>query len=229
MWIAPPGCRRITVFDEASLIAFNWRKTTISKVFTPVMNNENKFLRRFSYPIKNYVASTIHKCLGDTLPKIVTKISLTESSYKIWEKEQLLVLLSRVSKLDDITFIGREDDLEATIASVLQKPSCWSNYIQNLLDKIVSVPNAHAALTLDLLSSNFVAWNVILPEDDIGFVFLLVSRKITHVYYIGETIGIRRELKKNKLWWRCTWNTTNRKETLGSACLCNRLHISQHE
>ena len=93
-----------------------------------------------------------------------------------------------------------EDDLEATIASVLQKPSCWSNYIQNLLDKIVSVPNAHAALTLDLLSSNFVAWNVILPEDDIGFVFLLVSRKITHVYYIGETIGIRRELKKNKLW-----------------------------
>ena len=69
VWIAPPGCRRVTVCDEASLMASDWRKATIYKVFTPVMNNDNKFLRRFSFPLKNYVASTINKCLGDTFPQ----------------------------------------------------------------------------------------------------------------------------------------------------------------
>ena len=195
VWIAPPGCRTAANFDENNLITSGWRKVSISKVFTPVMTNQCKFLRRYSFPLKNYVASTIHKCIGDTFPKIVTKVSLTDKHYKIWEKEQLLVLLSRVSKLDDITFVGEEHEIELTLTAAIQQKSCWGTFINDLLEKLASTPSDLTPPTLNLLSSNVVPWNIVLPEDNVGFVYLLISTKIPNAYCIGEALEIRRELK----------------------------------
>ena len=195
VWIAPAGCRSVTDFNEALLTRTGWRKADVTKVYTPVMTNQNKFLRRFFFPLKNYVASTIHKCLGDTFPKIITKISLSENNYKIWEKEQLLVLMSRVSKLDDITLVGNKEDLILTIAAVLQKESCWSKFINELLEKLVSPSSPQDTHTLNLQTTDFVPWNVLLPRDSTGFVYLLISTKISNCFYIGECLDLRLELK----------------------------------
>ena len=194
--IAPPGCRAATSTDETCLLASGWQKVKVSKVFTPVITNKSTFLRRYSFPLKNYVASTIHKCLGDTFPKIVSKVSLNESSYKIWEKEQLLVLLSRVSKLEDITFIGTESDLLATLTAVIQKESCWSHFINSLLLTLASPTTTHTS-TFNVLTTNFQPWNIVLPDDNTGFVYILVSTKITNVFYIGETVCLRRRLREH--------------------------------
>ena len=61
--------------------------------------------------MKNHVASTIHKFLVDNFSGIVTKNSSTEPDYKIWEKKQLLVHLSRVTKSYEMTFIGNKIDV----------------------------------------------------------------------------------------------------------------------
>ena len=190
--IAPPGCRKVTTFDEVQLVSSGWRRATIIKVYTTVLTKKTCFLRRYSFPIKNYVASTIHKCLGDTFPKIVTKISLTDPDYKIWEREQLLVLLSRVTKLEEITLIGNKTDIELTLSTIIQKKSCWTEFIDNFLSNLTC--NTQVARSLNLLTSHFSPWNIVLPEDEVGFVYLLISTKIPSVLFIGESVGLRRSL-----------------------------------
>ena len=195
--IAPPGCRSPNSFDEDTLLQCGWRKATVCKVYSPVINNQATFLRRYFFPLKNYVASTIHKCLGDTFPEIITKISLTENNYKLWEKEQLLVLLSRVSKIDEITFVGEKQDIENTLATIIQKQSCWTIFINEFLTKISSSQNRYCSSTLDLSSTQFQPWNIVLPEDDVGFVYLLVSTKKQNVFYVGETVCMRKSLREH--------------------------------
>ena len=126
---------------------------------------------------------------------MVTKVSLTDKLYKIWEKEQLLAILSRVSKLDDITFVGEELERELTLTAAIQQKSCWGTFINNLLEKLASTPSDLTLPTLNLLSSNVVPWNIVLPEHNVDFVYLLVSTKIPNVYFIGEAQENRRELK----------------------------------
>ena len=195
--IAPPGCRSAPCLDEATLIASGWRKASVANVYSPVITNEGIFLRRFFFPVKNYVASTIHKCLGDTFPKIVTKVSSTDKNYKIWEKEQLLVLLSRVSRLDDLTFVGTAEDLERTLIEVIQRQSCWCDFISNFLSQMTQPASTNQPTTMNLLTSNFMPWNVVLPSDDTGFVYILLSTKLANVFYIGETINLRQSLREH--------------------------------
>ena len=197
VFIAPPGCRSAVNIDENCLIGSGWRKTVVAKVFTPVLKNNTSFLRRYFFPIKNYVASTIHKCIGDTFPSIVTKISLSDKHFKIWDKEQLLVLLSRVSKLQDITFVGNESDLHSTLVTIIQQESCYTNYINNLLSKLAAAPSNSSSSSINVLTTNYLPWNVVLPEDETGFVYLLVSTKMPNVFYIGETDNIRRSLRQH--------------------------------
>ena len=44
-----------------------------------------------------------------------TEVSPTDRKYSIWHREQLLVLLSRVPNLNNITFVGSKDDAMQTI------------------------------------------------------------------------------------------------------------------
>ena len=41
----------------------------------------------------------------------------------------------------------------------------------------------------------FEPWNVVLPEDNTGFVYLLLSTKIANAFYIGEAINLRQSLR----------------------------------
>ena len=59
------------------------------------------------------------------------------------------------------------------------------------MNKLVPSPFAQVANTIDLLTSNFVPWNIVLPQDNTGFVFLLA-----HMFFIEEAIGLRRESKE---------------------------------
>ena len=48
---------------------------------------------RKQYGLKHRVTSTIHACMGDTLPKIAIELSLSESEYKLWDKAQVSYML----------------------------------------------------------------------------------------------------------------------------------------
>ena len=51
--------------------------------------------QRKQYGIKHCVTSTIHASMGDTLNKVAIEISNSNKCYKLWDKGQIVVSLSR--------------------------------------------------------------------------------------------------------------------------------------
>ena len=67
------------------------------------------------------MAATCHKIMGDTLTEACTKVSAIDSMYRVWQSEQIYVIVSRVKSLSTLTFVGSESDTLAAIKSVLTK------------------------------------------------------------------------------------------------------------
>ena len=63
--------------------------------------------QRKQYGLKHYVAGTIHSVMGDTLMCIAIAKNL--SGFRLWNKGQLIVILSRTKKGKDTIFIGDKD------------------------------------------------------------------------------------------------------------------------
>ena len=64
--------------------------------------------QRKQYGLKPHVASTVQASMGDTLCRIAIEISSTEMNFKLWDKAQVVVLLSRTRYAKDIIFVGNE-------------------------------------------------------------------------------------------------------------------------
>lgn len=50
------------------------------------------------YELQNRVTNTIHGAQGQKLPQMATKISLANHNFNIWDKGQLIVILTRIKK-----------------------------------------------------------------------------------------------------------------------------------
>eukprot|EP00957_Ditylum_brightwellii_P044221 3355597-Ditylum_brightwellii.AAC.1 len=46
------------------------------------------------YGLKHYVTSTIHACQGDTIISMANEISQSNANFKMWDKGQMIVILS---------------------------------------------------------------------------------------------------------------------------------------
>ena len=75
---------------------------------------------RRQYGLKNYVTSTVHACMGDTLHKVVTEISNERHELKLWDKGKIIVLLSRTEFGKNIIFVGYKDDTLNSLTSLIQ-------------------------------------------------------------------------------------------------------------
>ena len=69
--------------------------------------------KRKQYGLKHHLTSTVHGSMGDNLHKIVMEISLDNNEYRLWDKDQEVVLLSRTRKGSDIIFVGNKQRLLA--------------------------------------------------------------------------------------------------------------------
>ena len=77
---------------------------------------------------------TIHKAMGETIGKVVTRISFSEKQYCLWQREQLYVIVSRVRKMQDITFVGEASETLSAIRELLNKKNQWYEYCQRIVD-----------------------------------------------------------------------------------------------
>ena len=70
----------------------------------------NNFLqgRRVQYPIALKLSQTIHKVLGQTLPAVAIQM-LPDEKFKLWEKEQFTVEISRCQKLSNIWIVEKRE------------------------------------------------------------------------------------------------------------------------
>ena len=106
--LVPSGERDV----DPDNIPHSWPLITIRRRYSAIVTlNRSLKVRRYQFPLRYFVCSTIHKVIGETLPRIATQISCTDESFKLWEREQLLVLLSRVPTLLRFYFIGSPKDI----------------------------------------------------------------------------------------------------------------------
>ena len=59
--------------------------------------------------MKHHIAGNIHSAMGDTLDVVVTSISLNDRNYYLWDKGQLLVIISQTRLSKDTIFVGDKE------------------------------------------------------------------------------------------------------------------------
>ena len=140
-----------------------------------------------------YVASTVHKVMGDTVPMIATQIT-DFRKFKFWAKEQLYVLLSRVRDLSHFTFVGDRLATMRSIDNTLVKENHLLPFINSLLDRYTDMrSNLRSVETLSPFPLRFSE----IPNTSFGFCYLLRSLKLPHLFYVGRCKNLRRRVHEH--------------------------------
>ena len=97
LMLVPPGERNIPQYPNI-LNNHQWQLFSLSPAQAPlvIVAQGHTKARRLRFRVTYYVCSTVHKSLGETCPQIATQILCQQRKYRLWERDQLLVLISRV-------------------------------------------------------------------------------------------------------------------------------------
>ena len=86
--------------------------------------------QRRQYGLKHHVTSTVHASMGDTLHKIVTEVSNRSNDFRLWDKAQAIVLLSRTRLGSNIIFVGDKMDTVDALSTLIRTTNQWMNYME---------------------------------------------------------------------------------------------------
>ena len=79
--VAPPGVRKLPPKNSRGMYMFydnGWFDVSLYKQSGFVNNFHGSSIRHIQFPLKNFMAMTIHKAMGETIGKIITKIDCFE-------------------------------------------------------------------------------------------------------------------------------------------------------
>ncbi len=201
VFVAPEGCKRlpVNVNNANDLIQRGWIERSISTCLERTERIGGCLLgRRKQYGLRHRIASTIHAAMGQDLDHLVTRVSLSDAKYKLWEKEQVVVLLSRTHYAKDIHFVGEARETANALASLLGTSSQYSEYMCHILERLchlteTELPNRIVDQTLH----PFCPADVEIPSDISGFCYILISLQDMTSTYIGETRNLIRRLREH--------------------------------
>ena len=126
-----------------------------------------------------FATSTIHAIMEQTCDAIVTKVCRHKEAYTLWEREQVIVLLSRTRDSRQVFFVTRNLRKTAQyIIEILGHKSQYSEYISHLLEQLVEQPGRSTAVprapTIQYLNHPYQPRDIVLPTDTSGYVYILV-------------------------------------------------------
>jgi hypothetical protein len=118
--------------------------------------------------------------MGDTLMSMATEISEEDSNYTLWDKGQLVVILSRTKKARDTIFVGNKHDTLNALKSILMKKTQWCEYMDKVLDVITLNANSSSIMNerqpIQQLHNfecyPFRIYDISLPQYQTGFVYI---------------------------------------------------------
>ena len=160
----------------------------------------NTQAKRKQYGLKHRVTSTIHAAQGETLLKMATEISLNDPDFNLWDKGQLVVLLSRTKTAKDTIFVGNKSETLSALKAILMNKSQWSDYIETVLNIVTINSTAHNTLPRCVMNQNafpFRIRDIALPQCRTGFVYFLISVKLKSFTYIGQCKCLRERLPQH--------------------------------
>ena len=91
-----------------------------------------KQARRKQYGLKHQIAGTINASMGDTEVQIATEISATDPNFRMWEKGQLIVLISRTRLGKDTIFVGNKQNTLKALKNLLTKKTMWNDFVEQV-------------------------------------------------------------------------------------------------
>ena len=189
--VAPAGVRSVSSNNPD---VNSWRLVVVRKRIGVLHKYSNSTVcRRVLFPLKMYVASTVHKILGDTVPNLATQI-VGGKKFSYWLKEQLYVVVSRVTDLSHITFVGDKQRTLDAINLLCRKDSHLVPLIDNFLSSR-GRRNSGVSTTQTFYPFPLRVFDV--PLSAIGFCYLLVSVKHRELFYIGSCKKLRRRLQEH--------------------------------
>lgn len=128
---------------------------------------------------------------------MATQITDTAREYKLWQKEQLAVLISRVSLCQDVIFVGNRDDTRQAIERILACGSKWDALVDHYLSSL-DIANEwprRVSTEVSLDEHPFLPIYRELPAADCGYVYLLVSMAKTTVWHVGHADNLKKALR----------------------------------
>ena len=203
VYVAPPCVRTLPPLEtdgNRNYSLFGWRTVTVKKMEgLPHNFRQNSSLRRIQFPLKPFQAATIHKCIGDDVPLLATQIATNDPSersmFKLWEKNQLLVLVSRVKELKHLTFVGSKSSSLKTIKEICYNTSQWDYFIHNFVESLTNQNSSLAVTTFPISQLVYAMSRQTLPEDNCATVYCFMSLKDQTVN-VGRCDNIRKELER---------------------------------
>ena len=108
--VAPPGVKSVAVCDdnaEEFYLSNGWTKQLAGTCpeRSYAICGSLKAQRR-QHGLRHCAASTLHASMEDALSLIATEASYGNEHYKLWDKAQAIVLLSRTRQGKDLIFVG---------------------------------------------------------------------------------------------------------------------------
>jgi len=162
--------------------------------FTHSLPNDIQAKRR-QYGIKPYFSGTIHSVMGDTFTSIATSVSATSSSFKLWEKGQLVVIVSRTKSQRNTIFVGDKQDTIEGLSLLLKKKDQWSEYQENVLE--LTTLKQDGSQPTSMMTQSAFPFRIVdfsLPQDNTGAVYMVVSTKNPNIVHIDTTFCLRTKL-----------------------------------
>ena len=199
--LAPPGVRHI----DASNIPAHWPEVCVGRRTTPVIvvGRCLQMGRRTQFPVRYHLTSTIHRIQGDTVPLCATQISESNRQYRLWQREQLTVLISRARQCADMIFVGPEMETRHAIINILARTSKWDLLVDNYVSSL-DVLSHPSVREIRLQLHPFLPVYRELPSASCGYVYLLVSIADCRRWFVGETDNLKRCLRQHNTGYGAT-------------------------
>jgi len=197
MLVAPAGCKEIpnmeTITSKQQLFDEGWKEVKIGKCreTTHFLKNRLRGKRR-QYALKIHVTATIHGAMGHTFNAMCSKVEANEKSlYRLWSREQAIVLMSRTRSAKDNYFVGSPSDTADALIAALKTKSQYFDYMTHILDAFLKATDDEMAYILpaemNAVEHPFRPIGTEIPSDASGYCYVLASLRHSDVTYIGET------------------------------------------
>ena len=189
--LAPPGVKSLPLnfVSVDQLGSLGWKKSRVGICPDRIHNFTNGIqAKRLQYGLRPRIACTIHSGMGQDLPSILTRVTSPDEDmdYVLWAKEQVIVLLSRTHRAQDIIFVGDPQKTAKALADCLSHVSQYADYMDHIMKKLCGI--AHT-LVDPYRFNPFRMCDYQIPNYMASFCYHLVSLgDPTHTTsYIGET------------------------------------------
>ena len=199
--LAPVGTKNAPDSSETreSLIRKKWKPVQVRRQEDDrcVTIHSNLLGRRYQYPFHARIAMSIHQVMGANLDKIVISVV---GDCEPWMAEQGVVIMTRTHTLEDIIFVGDREETKRALVRSLLKPCRYRRYLNNVIRRLargdgVVEDGGGMRRCIDLTELPWRPLEYDLPDDDGGYVYLLLSMRSMTDTYTGQTNNLQKRLR----------------------------------